>query len=101
MTSDACQIGSSITDGNALAFSGKERPLPAQRRDGELASHREQLTLESNILSEQKAAKLIELLEELRRALASFAGRVDPEAAAFATPSDPQVILDAIKRSYG
>jgi len=36
--------------------------LTTQRREDQLASHREQLTLELGILSEQKAAKIIELL---------------------------------------
>ncbi len=43
--------------------------LATQRREDQLASHREQLTLELGILSEQKAAKIIQLLEELRRDL--------------------------------
>ncbi len=41
--------------------------LTTQRRADELAQHREQLTLELAILSEQKTAKVIELLEEMRR----------------------------------
>ncbi|MGI4764870.1 MAG: DUF1003 domain-containing protein [Janthinobacterium lividum] len=43
--------------------------LVTQRREDQLASHREQLTLELGILSEQKAAKIIELLGESRRDL--------------------------------
>ena len=41
--------------------------LTTQRRDDQLASYREQLTLELAILGEQKSAKIISLLEELRR----------------------------------
>jgi uncharacterized membrane protein len=41
--------------------------LATQRRENELASHHERLTLELAILSEQKAAKIISLLEELRQ----------------------------------
>ena len=41
--------------------------LIAQRRDDELALHREQLILELVISSEQKTAKIIQLLEEFRR----------------------------------
>ena len=41
--------------------------LTTQRREDEMAGHREQLTLELAILSEQKSAKIIALLEELRR----------------------------------
>jgi uncharacterized membrane protein len=43
--------------------------LGTQRRADLLASHREQLTLELAILAEQKTAKTIALLEELRRDL--------------------------------
>ena len=71
--------------------------LTTQRRDDELASYREQLVLELSILSEQKSAKIIELLEELRRDLPAVLNRVDHQANALAKPSDPQVILDAIK----
>jgi uncharacterized membrane protein len=73
--------------------------LITQRREDELASHREQLTLELGILSEQKSAKIIELLEELRRDPPDLRNRVDPEATAMATPADPQEVLDAIKET--
>ena len=71
--------------------------LTTQRRDDQLATYREQLTLELSILAEQKSAKIIELLEELRRDSPSLHNRIDREAAAMATPSDPQIILEAIK----
>ena len=74
--------------------------LATQRREDELASHREQLTLELGILSEQKAAKIIELLEELRRDDPHIQNRVDRQAAAMAAPADPQAVLDAIKDTY-
>src|SRR6202023_3664051 len=41
--------------------------LATQRRENQLAQLREQLTLELAILSEQKTAKVIQLLEESRR----------------------------------
>jgi uncharacterized membrane protein len=49
------------------------------------------------ILSEQKSAKIISLLEEMRRDSPSLRNRVDPEAAAMAVAADPQTVLDAIK----
>lgn len=73
--------------------------LVTQRREDQLASHREQLTLELGILSEQKAAKIIELIEELRRDHPMLANRYDPEAEAMAAPADPHSVLDAIKQS--
>ena len=71
--------------------------LATQRREDQLASHREQLTLELGILSEQKAAKIIELLEELRRDLPDVRDRVDHEAVALSAPADPEAVLNAIK----
>ena len=71
--------------------------LATQRREDQLASHREQLTLELGILSEQKAAKIIELLEELRRDLPDVRNRVDHEAVALSAPADPEAVLNAIK----
>ena len=74
--------------------------LSTQRRDDELASLREQLTLELAILSDQKAAKIIELLEELRQDHPSIRNRADPEAQAMSSPADPQSVLDALKQSH-
>ena len=71
--------------------------LTTQRRDDELASYREQLTLELSIIAEQKTAKIIGLLEELRRDLPSVANRIDEEAEALSQSSDPEMILAAIK----
>ncbi len=74
--------------------------LTTQRREDQLAQHREQLTLELAILSEQKTAKVIELLEEMRRDSPTLRNRVDEEAAAMALPADPQSVLEAIKESH-
>ncbi len=73
--------------------------LSTQRRDDELARHREHLTLELAILSDQKSAKIIELLEELRRDHPDLQDRVDHDAHSMSTPTDPQVVIDAIKAS--
>lgn len=73
--------------------------LTTQRREDEIASHREQLTLELSILSEQKSAKIIQLLEELRRDSPRLRDRNDEEAAALSTPVDPQSVLEAIRES--
>ena len=75
--------------------------LITQRHDDQLSEHREQLTLELAILSEQKSAKIIELLEELRRDSPHLVDRVDHEAVAMAQPADPQAVLDAIKDTHG
>ena len=73
--------------------------LTTQRREDQLAGYREQLTLELAILGEQKSAKIIQLLEEMRRDSPSLKNRIDEEALAMAIPADPQAVLDAIKES--
>lgn len=71
--------------------------LVTQRREDQLARHREQLILELAILSEQKTTKVIQLLEESRRDNPLIHNRVDKEADAMARPADPQSVIDAIK----
>jgi uncharacterized membrane protein len=72
--------------------------LATQRRENELASHHEHLTLELAILSEQKTAKIIALLEELRQDHPEIKDRIDREAAALSAPADPQLVLETIKK---
>ncbi len=74
--------------------------LVTQRREDQLAEAREQLTLELAILGEQKNAKIISLLEELRRDNPLIPNRLDPEAEALSTPADPQAVLDAIQETH-
>ena len=74
--------------------------LAAQQREYQLAQLREQLTLELAILSEQKTAKVIQLLEESRRDNPLIRNRPDQEAEAMALPADPQSVLDAIKDTH-
>jgi uncharacterized membrane protein len=73
--------------------------LATQRREDQLARHRELLILELAILSEQKTAKVIQLLEEIRRDNPLIRNRVDQEAQAMAQPADPQSVLDVIKET--
>jgi uncharacterized membrane protein len=73
--------------------------LTTQRREDQLAGYREQLTLELAILSEQKSAKIIALLEEMRRDSPTLKNRLDEEATAMAVAADPQAVLDAIKET--
>jgi uncharacterized membrane protein len=64
--------------------------LVTQRRENELASHHESLTLELAVLSERKAAKIISLLEELRQDHPDIQDRIDDEAAVMSEPANPQ-----------
>jgi uncharacterized membrane protein len=70
--------------------------LTTQRREDQLATRREQLTLELAILGDQKAAKIIELLEQLRRDHPGIANRVDNEARDMSMPANPDVMLRAL-----
>jgi uncharacterized membrane protein len=71
--------------------------LTTQRREDKLAGLRDQLTLELSILSEQKSAKIIGLLEELRRDDPNISDRKDEHADALSTPADPDTVLGALK----
>lgn len=73
--------------------------LSTQRRLDRLAEERAQLTLQVALVNEQKLAKVIALLEELRSDHPEIADRHDPQAAAMAEPTDPQSVLDAIRES--
>ena len=70
--------------------------LSTQRRAGQLASHREQLTLELATLAEQKSAKTIALLEEIRRDNPLLPNRLDKDADAMAKTADPEAVLKSI-----
>lgn len=70
--------------------------LASQRRADQLASRREQLTLELAIIAERKTAKIIALIEEMRRDHPELENRVDDQAAAMSAPSNAQAVLDAI-----
>ncbi len=69
--------------------------LMSQRRKDELSELREQLTLELVIMIEQKDAKLIALIEEMRRDNPLLVNRVDVEAEAMSKAADPEAVLEA------
>jgi uncharacterized membrane protein len=70
--------------------------LATQRRADSLAEHREQLILLSSLASEQKTAKIIALLEELRRDSPEVRDRVDREAEDMGAGIDPRAASDAL-----
>jgi uncharacterized membrane protein len=74
--------------------------LATQRREDELSEWREQLTLELAVLSEQKTAKIIQLLEEARRGNPLIRDRINQQANAMSEAADPQSVLDAIKETH-
>ncbi|MBR7619150.1 DUF1003 domain-containing protein [Phenylobacterium sp. 20VBR1] len=71
--------------------------LVTQSRDDRLAERREKLTLELALLNEQKSAKIISLLEELRRDAPSIADRRDEESEAMGKPTDAASVLSEIE----
>jgi uncharacterized membrane protein len=73
--------------------------LVTQNRQTKHAEQRAQLDLQVNLLGEQKAAKLIALLEELRRDIPTVPNRVDRVAEAMEAPVDPHAVLSALEDS--
>ncbi|WP_426044105.1 DUF1003 domain-containing protein [Caulobacter sp. DWR3-1-2] len=75
--------------------------LVTQRREDQLADRRAQLTLQLALLADKKSAKIIQLLEELRRDAPNIADRVDTESEDMAKPADPQVVAASIEEQAG
>jgi uncharacterized membrane protein len=73
--------------------------LITQNRWLRRAERRSQLDLHINLLAEEKIAKLVALLEELRRDLPSVRNRHDPEAAAMSQGTDVREVLRELERS--
>ena len=73
--------------------------LITQNRQTHDAEQRAQLDLQINLLAEQKVAKLIALLEELRRDLPIVQDRVDRAAEAMTEPVDPHAVLSALQEA--
>jgi uncharacterized membrane protein len=70
--------------------------LTKQNRSARLAEQRAHLDLKVTLLTEQKTAKLIDLLEELRRDMPNVKDRHDPEAAALQQSMKPHQVLAAL-----
>ena len=70
--------------------------LIRQNRLGKLEEQRAHLDLKVTLLTEQKAAKMIDLLEELRRDLPNVRDRHDSEAAALKQGMNPDAVLAAL-----
>lgn len=70
-----------------------------QRRADKLAELRDQMTLELTLLTEQKTAKIIALIEEMRRDSPALRNRIDHEASIMATPTDAGAVMVAIEET--
>lgn len=73
--------------------------VTTQRRAGKLSERREQMTLELTLLTEQKSAKIIALIEEMRRDSPALANRIDQEARDMSAPADANLVLDKIEET--
>lgn len=67
--------------------------LTKQNRLAKLEERRAHLDLKVTLLTEQKAAKLIDLMEELRRDLPNVNNRLDSEAASLKQSMKPDMVL--------
>ena len=74
--------------------------LVTQRHDDELARQREVLTLEIALLNEQKSAKIIEMLADIRRDSPHSADRSDDQTRVMSDAADPHLILNALKDAH-
>ena len=76
------------------------RPDPHDAEGDDLLTQRPQLlNLELTILSEQKIAKVVALLEELRHDSPHLRNRIDELAKGMARPTDPQSMINATKET--
>ena len=73
--------------------------LISQNRRAKLDLQRAHIDLQVNLLAERKTAKIIELLEELRRDLPNVANRRDSEAEMLQKATNPQEVLSALKET--
>lgn len=73
--------------------------LSTQNRQSRVEERHAQLDLQVNLLAEQKIAKIIALLEELRRDLPNVKNRHDAEAESMQEAADPLAVLNALEET--
>lgn len=73
--------------------------LVRQSREEDLSEQRSHLMLQINLLTEQKTAKIISLLEELRADLPDLKNRFDWEAEIMKQSTDPQIVLNILEEN--
>jgi uncharacterized membrane protein len=92
-----------IVSSNALVLT--IAVLIRQNRMAQMAEHRSHLDLQINLLTEQKATKILQLVDELHRDVQNLRGaptaHAREEMQEMTTPADPHAILDAIKQQTG
>ena len=70
-----------------------------QTRQEKFNNDRSHLILQLNLVTEQKIAKLIALVEELRVDLPDVQDRIDLEAELMQQTTNPQVVLDILQET--
>jgi uncharacterized membrane protein len=75
--------------------------LIRQNRMAQVAEHRAHLDLQINLLTEQKATKILQIVDELQRELTALRGRPDAEVAEMTKPADAHALMHAIKQKQG
>ena len=83
---------------NALLIS--TTVLIRQNRMSKLAEHNAHLDLQISLLAEEKASKIIAMLEELRRDTPDIPNKVDAEAEELSHSADTHTVLEAIERKH-
>ena len=73
--------------------------LIRQSQQDKIAERRSHLMLQINLLNEQKIAKVIELIEELRTDTPDIINRYDWEASVMQKSTDPQVVLNILQEN--
>jgi uncharacterized membrane protein len=86
----ALEVASLLTSSGVLVY---------QTRQGQLSEERSHLMLQLNLITEQKIAKLISLVEELRVDLPNVKNRDDLEAEVMKQAIDPQAILEVLQHN--
>ncbi len=89
------QLGDQIIDVASLLIA--TGVLVRQTRQDKISEQRSHLMLQINLLNEQKIAKVIELLEELRTDLPTVKNRYDWEADIMQKSTDPQMVLNILQ----
>jgi uncharacterized membrane protein len=72
--------------------------LTTENRMSEIDEQRSRLHLQISMLAERKAAKIVQLLEELRFDLPSVANREDREAQEMSLATDPHEVAEELER---
>jgi uncharacterized membrane protein len=88
-----------IVSSNALLLT--VAVLIRQNRMARLAEHRSHLDLQINLLTEQKATKILQIVDELQRELIALRGHPDTQMEEMTKPADANALLHAIKKQTG